>query len=371
MMKSLRILIVTLAVVLMLVACAYNNIDFNSVERVETEQSEQPPVKSPKPTDKKFEAEDLIVMSRPEKYTYDNLMYDISLLQEMYGEIIQVTKLCETVDGRDVCDIIIGNQQGDNQILIFGAMHAREYITTQLVMRQLIDCLKVLSDAADEEYRGISKKELLQNITIHFVPMSNPDGVSISQFGLDGINSDHVRSAVEQMNCDDYRQWKANAEGVDLNRNFDVGWYEYEGAMQPSFERYKGEYPGSANEADALIKLTEDYKFDRTISYHTCGALIYWYYLQEGEVLEASRAFAKELSDETGYILDENYQAVDAAGYKDWAVYQMGIPSVTIEVGNENGGGIVNPVPISNFPNIWNRNKNVVYATAYNLKYGT
>ena len=69
MMKSLRILIVTLAVVLMLVACAYNNIDFNSVERVETEQSEQPPVKSPKPTDKKFEAEDLIVMSRPEKYT--------------------------------------------------------------------------------------------------------------------------------------------------------------------------------------------------------------------------------------------------------------------------------------------------------------
>ena len=67
--------------------------------------------------------------------------------------------------------------------------------------------------------------------------------------------------------------------------------------------------------------------------------------------------------------MNSDYTSLDAAGYKDWAVYKMGIPSITIEVGNENGGGIINPVPIEYFDSIWQRNKNVVYAAVYDVKY--
>lgn len=310
---------------------------------------------------------ELIINLTPHKYTYEDLEYDISELKKLCGNKIRIDTLCDTPDGRKVYDIVTGDLHGENQILIFGAMHAREYITSQVVMRQLCDCVDAINGYGGE-YNGIPLDNLLEGVTIHFIPMSNPDGVTISQMSLDGIKNEDIRHNIANMGSD-YEQWKANANGVDLNRNFDAGWDEYVGSGAPSSDRYKGEFTGSEPETAALIKLTQDYNIKRTISYHTCGALIYWYYKQEGDVLTQSRNFAERISNETGYVLDADYTAVDAAGYKDWAVYEMGIPSITIEVGNENGNGIINPVPIEYFDGIWNRNKKVVYAAVYNLKY--
>ena len=87
--------------------------------------------------------------------------------------------------------------------------------------------------------------------------------------------------------------------------------------------------------------------------------MIYWYYKQSGNVLVESEKFANEIADVTGYPLDDDYTAVDAAGYKDWAVYKLGVPSLTIEVGAE-GGDYFSPVPQRQFNAIWARNKNVV-----------
>ena len=39
-------------------------------------------------------------------------------------------------------------------------------------------------------------------------------------------------------------------------------------------------------------------------------------------MLTESKKFAEEISNVTKYPLDEDYTAVYAAGYKDWAVYQ-------------------------------------------------
>ena len=312
--------------------------------------------------------QNLYINSMPEKYSYDNLLADIKTLQKGNADKLKCVKLCDTADGRGVYDIILGNPNGNKQILIFGAMHAREYITTQIVMRQLCDAIDVLNGVdMTSSYRGISKKYLLENVTIHFIPMNNPDGVSISQFGLSGIRNTDLRKKVSAMYSGDYAQWKANAVGVDLNRNFDADWQDFCGSRYPAPERYKGAYPGSEPETAALIELTERYHIQRAISYHTCGALIYWYYKQQGDVLTESQRFAQRISAETGYPLDNDYTAVDAAGYKDWAVYQMGVPAITIETGAENGRSIINPVPISRFNDIWERNKNVVYATAYDL----
>ena len=306
--------------------------------------------------------------SSPEKYSYENLLHDVEILREAYPTQIQVVKLCDTADGRGVFDIVLGDISGDKQILIFGAMHAREYITAQVVMRQLCESLDALNGNG-QNYRGVSAAELLQGLTIHFVPNSNPDGVAISQFGLSALKNDSVRSRVAAMNDGgDLEQWKANANGVDLNRNFDADWAEFYGSPAPSPERYKGTSPGSEPESAALIRLTQDCHIKRAISYHTCGALIYWYFKQSGQVLDESKKFAEDISAATNYYLDDDYTALDPAGYKDWAIYKLGIPSITIEIGGENGD-IVNPVPQSRFNAIWERNKNVVYATAYNSKF--
>ena len=311
--------------------------------------------------------QDLIVYSSPAKYSYEDLLHDLNILGDNYSSQIQIVKLCDTPDGRGVFDVVLGDINAENQILIFGAMHAREYITTQIVMRQLCDSIDTLNGYNEGNYRGISNAEILKDVTIHFVPSSNPDGVAISQFGLSGINNDSIRQLVSKIGGD-YEQWKANARGVDLNRNFDAGWTEFVGSAYPSSERYKGTTPGSEPESAALIRLTQNGHIKRAISYHTVGALIYWYYKQSGTVLAESQKFAEEISRATNYPLDGDYTSVDAAGYKDWAVYKFGIPSITIETGAESGI-YVNPVPQYLFDQIWERNKNVVYAAAYNLKF--
>lgn len=360
----MRDLCIIILIVVLLSGCCdeHSSVNENSFDKnVEKVVYQTPYQKSPK----RIDAIDLAINQLPYKYTYDDLVNDLRILQSEYANILSVVELGETADNRKLYDIVVKGHEASKDILIIGSMHAREYITTEVVMKQLCDVIDVKNGYISETYKGVNKKDLLEKANIHFVPMSNPDGVSISQLGIGGLQTEHQKEFVKSI-AGDYEQWKANSRGVDLNRNFDADWYEFRGANQPASERYKGTFPGCEPESAALIELTQKYNFRRTISYHTCGALIYWYFKQTGSVLDESSRFAKTVSLETGYPVDSDYTAVDSAGYKDWAVYKQGIPSLTIEVGGENGI-IKNPVNISNFDEIWKRNKNVIFATLYTL----
>ncbi len=370
-MNKIGNFLITLLALLFLFGCTQDEVTFEDLLACDDEMvSETTVVQTEEPTQipSGFVEERLELYKKPEKYTYDMLVSDISVLEAVYADEISVENLCTTYDGRTVYDIAVGDLNNENHIMISAAMHAREYITTQVVMNQLCDLLSAIN--SDKTYNDVFISQLANNVTIHFIPMVNPDGVSISQFGLDGLLTQRAVDTVNSIcisndyyNCE---QWKANAEGIDINRNFDAGWYEYnDNKGAPAPDKYKGEYPGSASEALALIELTEEYNFKRTVSYHTKGSLIYWYYKQSGEVLETSKEFSQSISNVTGYVLDGDYTAVDAAGYKDWAVYKKGIPSITIEVGGEAPD---NPVPISYLDSILKRNENVVYETLYGLR---
>ena len=350
---------------LLLCSCADKSIDVSFDEFKVTYE----PVKSTAEPSRSTQAPilPLYIESKPDKYTYDQMVADIDNLKNRYGDTIQVTKLCETFDKRNVYDIVAGNPNGNNHIMISGAMHAREYITAQVVMNQLCDFLEL--SQSNSAYKGIALNELCKDTALHFIPMVNPDGVTLSQSGPDALLTEQAKSTANNIcaanDFYNYEQWKSNAEGTDINRNFDAGWEEYNDSKgMPAPDKYKGTFPGSSAEANALINLTNSYNFRRTISYHTKGSLIYWYYKQTGTVLEESKKFSQSISDLTGYVLDGDYTAVDAAGYKDWAVYKKGIPSITIEVGGEAPD---NPVPIEYLDSILIKNKDVVLETLYGL----
>lgn len=315
----------------------------------------------------------LIADSRPYMYTYDNMVSDIDTLKRRCPEIVDVSEIGTTVDGRKIYDIIIGDVNVEEHFMLQGSIHAREYITTQLIMMQTADFIRLL-ESDGGVYKGIGYKELLGSKAVHIVPMVNPDGVSISQLGTDGILSEETRVKLAQIAEADgkslsdaayLRQWKSNANGVDLNRNFNALWERYEGTPHISSDHYKGEYPGSENESEALIALTDKYNFVRTISYHTYGQVIYWYFAQTGELKDKTLSFARETAEVTGYKTDDNYEELDPAGYKDWAISAKGIPSLTIEVGTGE-----NPVPHEQLETIWNQNKNILPAMLYNYIYG-
>lgn len=305
-------------------------------------------------------------------YTYGEFQRDMAALQKNAGAALRVDEIGQTVDGNRLYDFRVGNPAAERHLLVFGGIHAREYITAQLVMRQLV---QLLSDqSTNGSYENIAVRELLSNTEIHFIPMANPDGISISQLGLEGLRTEAVRETVRQIAAKDgkaltesyLRQWKSNANGVDLNRNFDALWESYNDHLgHASADHYKGTAPECELESKALADLTRQFQFDATLSYHTQGEVIYWNFGQEGELKNMSLLLANRVSELTGYRLDGNFQALDTAGYKDWAISKLGIPSLTIEAGH---GG--NPVDPAQMDAIWRENRDVVPMTLKLLKEG-
>ena len=305
--------------------------------------------------------DDLLILQDPSMYTYENMIQDATVLLSLYSDLVTEDTLAVTADGREILHFVIGNPNAEKQIFVNGAIHAREYMTAQLVMKQMAVYLQHVQNG--DFYGETSYQDMWQSCAIHVVPMVNPDGIAISQFGLDGIWSDDIRNGIVDIAAMDgveisteyLDRWKANALGVDLNRNFDAWWEYYADPVgHPSSDHYKGSYPGSEIESAALIALTENNHFSYTISYHNQGQIIYWCFDNMDAIYDKSLNWASQLSVETGYSLVSDYSTVDPAGYSDWGIYRCQIPSVTIETSSG-----YSPYLSGQFPQVWEENKNV------------
>lgn len=287
---------------------------------------------------------------------------DLEELKERYAGNIQVNTIAVTADKREVYEIIIGNPDADKHIIIQAGIHAREYMTSLLVMKQLEFYLAYKEEGT---YHKEPVKNLFDQAAVHIVPMMNPDGISISQFGLAGIKNEQIQKEIKQwynrdktsgVTSDSFEnyllRWKANANGVDLNRNFDYGFEEYKGAANPGAQRYKGLAAASEAESAALARITKEIVPVLAISYHATGSVIYWDYGQTGALRTECKALVDVIhsvnKNEIKYAASDKQ---DAAGYGDWAVMEMGIPSATIEI----GVGAA-PLAADEFKSIWERN---------------
>lgn len=248
-------------------------------------------------------------------YTYIDLMNELPVLQAR-GAKISITG--SSVLGRAIPCIHLGSQSGQ-QVLIQGAIHAREHITAQLIVQLIY--------YAQETWPEISGG-------IYFIPMTNPDGVSLCQFGLDSVVSRGKRDFLLEVNGGngtDFTYWKANANAVDLNTNFSARWGTgAENVFTPSPANYVGPYPNSEPETRALLDFTLAVKPAVTISYHARGQEIYWQFHQSSPSLERDRAIAKNFATQTGYALIDGERG-SAGGYKDWCIEALGIPAFTFE----------------------------------------
>lgn len=305
------------------------------------------------------------------RYSYEQMKSDLDMLKQQYPNEIVTSVLDVTADGRDIIEVTLGKTDAKHHILIQSTIHAREYMNTVLAMNQIEDYLRY---SEERSYEGISWQELYKDVCFHIIPMANPDGVAVSQDGISKITDAELQNQLMQCYENDisdgkggtgresyFRTWKANARGVDLNRNFDVGWEAYEGTGHPSSECYKGEAPACEQETKAILSTAEKYRPDCCISYHSYGNLVYWNYGSQGEILEADRKLAECVSSATGYEMNSTVQAsTDSAGCSDYFVLKLGIPAVTIE-----NGGSDCPMPISEYQPMYEKNQNLWPALAY------
>lgn len=85
----------------------------------------------------------------------------------------------------------------------------------------------------------------LNKVAIHYVPSCNPDGTAISQKGFNAIRNKSLRNGLRRMGGSSSK-WKANARGVDLNRNWKVAFKRpvkgssgYRGPKAASEKKYR------------------------------------------------------------------------------------------------------------------------------------
>ncbi len=286
-------------------------------------------------------------------YGYNEMYDDLMTLQKNYPSM-RLDSLGKTIDGRELYHVVVGNPSAPKKILVHGSIHSREYIVTKVVMRELASLLEM--EKKESGYQGNSIKHLLQNTCIHFVPMLNPDGVSLVQNGLNGIGSEELRKSVLEIaqkehvtNFSSYfRLWKNNLRGVNLNKNFDVNWEQtVDKKGYPSKDEYKGSSAESEVESKTLADLQRKENFSATISYHTQGEVIYWYF-GEGSYVEEAKKLAEIIKKNSNYRMVNSYRENYAGGFKDYMERKFNVPSVTVECGSG-----TSPVSEEQIDKIW------------------
>ena len=125
----------------------------------------------------------------------------------------------DSVQGRDLRAYRVGPQDADRVLLVVGSFHGDEDEGHEIVAR--------LKDESPNDF------------AIWLVQTVNPDGIAANQ--------------------------RKNAHGVDLNRNFSVGW---EPSSDPSSGYYPGPEPFSEPESRAVRRLARRIDPGLSIFYH-------------------------------------------------------------------------------------------------------
>lgn len=270
--------------------------------------------------------------------TYQELVQRIVDLQDEGLELFNAGK---SVLGKNLLATHVGSFDGV-QILIQGGIHAREYISSLLMI---------------EQARYLHATDAVKNGGIYFIFLTNPDGAEIVLDGINNLPCDITKQYLSLANGGfDFSQYKANVNLVDLNTNFDADWGSgSQNVRCPNTQNFIGFYPNSEREVNSLINFTYQVRPSLTISYHSKGEVIYYGFTGESEQnLERDRMIGEQLSATTGYPLELTENS--SGGYKDWCIQKLTIPAYTIEVGSNS---LEHPIGEEYLPEIFAQNKDV------------
>ena len=288
-------------------------------------------------------------------YTYEIMERNIQGLRVRYP-FLEIGVAGKSVMGKNLYYLKLG--RGSRQVFYNGSHHANEWITSPLLMKFTENFLKAYSTGSS--IRGYNIPSIWNSSSIYIIPMVNPDGVDLVLNWPNLTNPAYQQAA--QLNTTGLplpQVWKANIKGVDLNLNYPAEW-EKEHALEisagitgPAPRDYGGPAPLSEPESSAIVNFTRQHNFRLVIAYHTQGEVIYYQFknLTPPESLQIAQTFARA----SGYAISENPVEAYYAGYKDWFIQEYRRPGFTIEVGLG-----INPIPISQFPTIYNQNEEIM-----------
>ena len=221
-----------------------------------------------------------MIVNTSVKYNSNILKSDINSLMLHYPFINLITIGYSVLEKPIYC-IKLGN--GSKEVFYFGAIHANEWITCNLLMKFIEELCNAYTK--NSNIIGYNIRNIFKNVTFYIVPMSNSDGVDLVNGNIN-LNSNaylyarYVSNRYPSIPFPD--GWKANIKGVDLNLQFPAGWETArqikfaQGFTSPAPRDFVGNSYLSEPESLALYNFTLAHNFSLILAYHTQGKEIYW-----------------------------------------------------------------------------------------------
>ncbi|MGI5919724.1 MAG: M14 family zinc carboxypeptidase [Christensenellales bacterium] len=277
-----------------------------------------------------------MIVSPTSPYTHDQLIRDIRSLCAAYPGLVSSEDAGYSVEGRALPLIRLGT--GPASLLCCGAHHAREYITSAYLMYMVNAYARAA--AANRRLGGFDIAKLLRDCSLFVMPMVNPDGVALAQGGLKAVQ--HPERVKEMMLVrSSYCEWKANVNGIDLNRHYPALWDKrYMPVDKPASELFSGSEPGTEPEVRAVMDVCRCRAFCAALSFHAKGETIGYADVATAEKTPGSVDLARRLAAVSGYALlpvGDN-PGIFAASFETWFRDAFHRPALFIRIAPAAGG---------------------------------
>jgi hypothetical protein len=247
-------------------------------------------------------------------HTWETLTKDLQDLSKAHPGLTRLYSIGKGSLGLDLWMIEITNfnaasppLEDRTHIYLDGGTHGNEQLGTEAAFEVVLMLL-------NEFEKNETVTWMVNNQHYFIVPMVNTDG--------NVLNS------------------RTNAKQVNINRNFPVGW-EREGATDTPGSNYRGPYPGSESETQAVMAAIDRVKPDYSNSFHT--GTVMFLYPWGGFTVENpdNDTFAKmcEGINQPDVPCGPIYFTIYPAGGTtcDYAYWSVGANSWTFETSNEQG----------------------------------
>lgn len=243
---------------------------------------------------------------------------------------------------------ITANVSGDWEkpsLLFVGQVHAEEVLGVQITMSNIEELL-------EKRFQSPFGAWLYQ-LDTWWVPTLNPEGHNVVTANLDTSYRKNKRDNNENGIFDFSPQVGYDIDGVDINRNFDFNFVHgdtlLQGGGNEPYDYYRGPYPMSESEVQAIKRLSDEKKFIYSICWHSSrtgnfSEKVYysfnWKDVRPSPDHNFARSIAQGVANEIrkeGVGFYEYYPNASRQGaFHDWMYKQYGTIQLLIECGTRN-----------------------------------
>lgn len=257
-----------------------------------------------------------------QRYSYQDILQSMQMISEKFPEFTICRMIGQTHDDRHIPMMRVG--LGMETLVCTAGLHGKESVNPVLLLRMMEEYCTAYRE--NEKIGDTDVHHMLNQYSICFIPLVNPDGYEIAMHGYEIIQNPLLRRICRRRNIN-FQDWKYNARGVDINRNFPSKTY---------IQQQLQEYPASEQETQALIHIFQDYDTIGYLDFHSRGNIIYYYRQTMPYTYNMRcRHLAKHLQRASGYLLgkkeEEFMSSLNGGNSVHFYSESIGKPAITIE----------------------------------------